>query len=174
MANEIQIERLQSRSMITLKGDLAASEMVDAAKAFAGALPGQGEIHAQGARQIAWMAPDELLLIVPASDCAAALAKAESLLGGAHALAVDVSDARASFALQGPLVRETLAKLTPADLSPEAFPVGRIRRSRIAQIAAAFWMTGPDRAELVCFRSVQAYAAALLEQSVSTDTPAFF
>ena len=72
-------------------------------------------------------------------------------------MAVNVSDARAVFLIEGQGAREVLAKGAPVDLSPEAFGVDDLRRSRIGQLAAAFWMTEDEVFELVCFRSVGAF-----------------
>ena len=36
--------------------------------------------------------------------------------------------------------RELMAKLTPADLHPDVFGLGMFRRSRLGQVAAAFWL----------------------------------
>jgi sarcosine oxidase subunit gamma len=48
-----------------------------------------------------------------------------------------------------------------------AFPAGEIRRTRLAQIAAAFWMPQEGTVELVCFRSVAQYAFDLLTQAAA-------
>ena len=52
---------------------------------------------------------------------------------------------------------ETDPKGAPADLSPAAFGPGEIRRTRLGQVACAFWQTGPETFELICFRSVGAF-----------------
>ncbi len=100
------------------------------------------------------MSPDELLLFCAygqADECVATLNEA---LEGEHFLAVNVSDARAQFRLQGKGVREVIAKGSPANLSPLAMLPGEIRRTRLGQVAVAFWMPEEDILELVCFRSV--------------------
>ena len=54
-----------------------------------------------------------------------------------------------------------LAKGAPADLSRAAFGPGDFRRTRLGQIAAAFWQVegaGTETFELICFRSVAAHA----------------
>lgn len=72
-------------------------------------------------------------------------------------MAVNVSDARATFTLEGQGAREVLAKGAPVDISPAVFGKGEIRRSRIGQIAAAFWTLDGETFEVVCFRSVGAF-----------------
>ncbi len=95
----------------------------------------------------------------------AALDKARTALEGQHFLAADVSDARAVFTLEGPGIRDMLAKLCPADLSPDALPTGEFRRSHLGQVAAAFWLESESKATVVCFRSVAQYMFDLLSKA---------
>lgn len=158
MSDPVTVTDADPRGMITLRGDLASQAFRDAVTRASGTdLPGQRRILHEGDRALAWMSPDELLLLLPheqAAETARGLAEA---LAGEHHLAVDVSDARAIFRVKGQGVREVLAKGAPVDLAPGAFEPGEIRRTRLGQVAAAFWMTGPDAFELVCFRSVGAF-----------------
>lgn len=154
------------RGMIAVRGDLADADLKNAVTGLSGTdFPAQREITRVGERGLAWMSPDELLLMVPYAEAGAACRTLSDALAGQHHLAADVSDARAVFALEGAPWREVLAKLTPADLSPAAFGPGEIRRTRLAQAAAAFWMTGDDAVELVTFRSTARYVFELLSNA---------
>ena len=153
--------------MITLRGDLSAAPMAQALdKAMGLSMPQQRRIMANtdGTRHAAWMSPDELLLILPYMQVSDALAALASALAGTHHLAENVSDARALIAVSGPdaHVREVLAKLAPVDLHPDHFTPGDIRRTRLAQVAAAFWMTRAGQAHVICFRSVASYVFDIL------------
>lgn len=153
--------------MITLRGDLTASPMAQALdKAMGLPMPQQRRIVANtdGTRHAAWMSPDELLLILPYAQVSDALAALEAGLAGTHHLAENVSDARALITLAGPdaRLREVLAKLAPVDLHPDQFQPGDIRRTRLAQVAGAFWMTQAGQAHVICFRSVAQYVFDLL------------
>lgn len=151
----VKIRECGLRGMITLRGDLGSEAMAKAVKGATGlAVPGVRKVKLGKKGGVAWMSPDELLVMVDYDATAATVAKLESALAGEHHLAVDVSDARAVFAINGAGARDVLAKGAPVDLSPEAFGMGDIRRSRLGQVAAAFWMTDKDCFELVCFRSV--------------------
>ena len=157
------VREVPAPGMIALKGDLGA--LAPAVEAATGcALPGTRRIVAAGAARVAWMAPDELLLIVARDDTARALATLGDGLAGTHHLAADVSDMRAMFRIEGAeaRVRETLAKLCPVDLAPGMFEPGEIRRTRLAQVPAAFWLEDGG-ATLVCFRSVARYAFDVLK-----------
>jgi sarcosine oxidase subunit gamma len=76
----------------------------------------------------------------------------------------NVSDARAYITLSGAdgLVREVLAKVVPVDMDPQQMPAGQMRRTKLAQVAAAIWMQGTGEARVVCFRSVGTYAFDVL------------
>ncbi|TDE41240.1 sarcosine oxidase subunit gamma [Antarcticimicrobium sediminis] len=160
------IEEAGLQGMITLRGDLASKPVKAAVTAATGAkLPALRQ-GTQGKSGMAlWMSPDELLLLCPYGEVGAVLDKVNAALGDAPALAVNVSDARALFSVSGLGAREVLGKLCPVDLSPEAFTPGMIRRTRMAQIAAAFWMEPDQSFRVICFRSVAAYAFDLLKDA---------
>ena len=162
----VRVQEMGLTGMITLRGDHSEPKIKAAVKDVTGtALPGPREIVHKDAQAAAWMSPDELLLMLPYADVPDTLAKLAKKLDGTHHLAVNVSDARAVFRLHGPSVREVIAKLCPVDMAPGAFAPGQIRRTRMAQIPAAFWMTDEDTVTVVCFRSVAEYAFNLLKDA---------
>ncbi len=99
-----------------------------------------------------------------------ALTKLAKALAGEHYLAVDVSDARAVFRIEGARAAEVLLKLCPVDHVPLA--PGELRRTRAAQVACAFWRDD-DGYTLVCFRSVAAYVMGLLRHSAQPGSELF-
>ncbi len=183
------IEEIGPLGMVTIRGDLADPALatalgrvlgldLPAARRIVGAggnLAGDGAAPAgagQGAAgfALAWMSPDELMAILPYRAVADVVARLRDALGAAHFTVVDVSDARAVFRITGARAREVLAKLAPVDLHPGSFRAGEIRRTRLAQTAAAFWIDpsaaapgGGESFMLVSFRSVAAYVFGLLE-----------
>ena len=129
------------QGMITLRGDLNSPDVRKAAiDAAVVEMPGQGAANIAEDRGICWMSPDELLVLCPYADVQAHLASMQQTLGTTHALAVDVSDARAVFRVSGRNARDVMAKLAPVDVSPAAFTPGMFRRTRMAQVPAAFGM----------------------------------
>lgn len=151
------------QGMITLRGDLSSSAVKDAATTAAGvAMPTPGHSNSKEDQGICWMSPDELLVLCSYAEVATKLAAMKSTLGNAHALAVNVSDARASFQVRGPLAREVMSKICPVDLSVAAFRPGMFRRTRMAQVAAAFWMPDDETFQIICFRSQAQYVFDLL------------
>ena len=159
----VRVEEIGLQGMITVRGDLSAPAVKNAVTGVTGVdMPGQREANILEDQGIAWMSPDELLVLTPYDEVEDKLALIEKGLKGQHSLAVNVSDARAVFRLTGQGVREVMAKLCPVDMSPDAFGPGQIRRTRMAQIPAAFWMPDAQSVQIICFRSVAEYAFNLL------------
>jgi sarcosine oxidase subunit gamma len=130
-------------------------------------LPPQRCIEVNGDHACGWMSPDEYLLVMPYSEVATALASLAKFLAGQHYLAVDVSDARAVFRIEGDKADQVLRKLSPTDLDKMA--PNELRRTRTAQVAAAFWKQDQGFT-LVCFRSVAGYVMGLLTHSAQTGS----
>lgn len=148
--------------MVTLKADLSSAATKKAIKSATGLdLPKtRGMSGSETENAVAWMAPDEVLILCSHAKADAVVASLSKDLAKVHHLAVNVSDARAVFRISGGNVRDVLGKLTPADLS--AFEPGEMRRSRLAQVPAAFWLDADGHATVICFRSVAQYVFDLL------------
>jgi sarcosine oxidase subunit gamma len=160
--------------MIGLRGDLSDEGLRGAVAGLTGTeVPERLRIEGTSERGAAWMSPDELLLFVPREEVGAAVARLSEALAGTHHLVTDVSDLRVGLRIEGPEAREVLAKLTPADLHPDAFGPGIVRRSHLGQVAAAFWLEGQG-ARVVCFRSIGDYALALLRQSAADGPVGYY
>ncbi len=165
------IREIGPLGMITLRARPDTPGLAQAVhRALGLEMPAVRRIVRQGDRAVGWMAPDEWLLILPYAQVGDTLDRLREALGAAHHLAVDVSDARAVFRIEGPKAAEVLMKLTPADLS--ALAPGELRRSRAAQVACAFWA---DEAgfTLVSFRSVAGYVMGLLGHSAQAGSALF-
>lgn len=159
----VRVEEAGPQGMIAIRGDLGQAGLKNAATGVAGVdMPAKRGASTVGERGILWMSPDEVLVLVPMADRDRALTAIRDTLAGQHALVADVSDMRAAFRLSGPGIREVIAKLAPIDLSPGAFPVGELRRTRFAQIAAGIWFQDEGTAQVFCFRSVAEYMYNLL------------
>ncbi|PSL21696.1 sarcosine oxidase subunit gamma [Shimia abyssi] len=164
-----QIEEASLCGMITVRGDLASAAMVKAISTELGAeMPAVNKVSFGTKGHVAWMSPDELLVVVAYEDANATCAALNTALADQHVLVVNVSDARAVFRISGDGAREVLAKLAPVDLSKDAFGTGDFRRTRLAQVAGAFWMNTDESLEIVCFRSVAQYVFDLFRVSAET------
>jgi sarcosine oxidase subunit gamma len=102
--------------------------------------------------------------VLPYAAVPAALDAIGKAMAGVHHLAVDVSDARAVFRVEGAKADQVLAKLSPVDFAK--LEPGELRRTRAAQVATAFWKEG-DGFTVVCFRSVGRYVFDLLAMSAT-------
>lgn len=157
------IREIGPMGMITLRAKPDVKGLAAAIKAAVGVgLPAQRRIAMKDGRGAGWMSPDEYLLVLPYADVATALETLHTTLKDAHFLAVDVSDARAVFRIDGPKAAQVIAKLCPVDL--ETLAPGELRRTRAAQVAAAFWQDDAGFT-LVSFRSVAGYVMGLLTHS---------
>ncbi|MCC6519816.1 MAG: sarcosine oxidase subunit gamma [Tabrizicola sp.] len=153
------IREIGPLGMITLRAK-GLKSLDKAIKAVTGTkIPAQRRIEVNGDRACGWMSPDEYLLILPYAEVGGALASLAKSLAGEHHLAVDVSDARAVFRVEGDRAAEVLQKLSPVDF--ETLEPGELRRSRTAQVAAAMWKQDQGFT-VVCFRSVARYVFDLL------------
>ena len=160
----VGIEDTGLRGQVLLKGDLASAELAGAVAEVVGVeVPPVWGVRMAGGRGAVWMAPDELLLLLPHGDAAAAVARLGEMLAGRHQLALDVSDMRTILRLTGPLAGEVLAKGVPCDLSDGAFPAGSARRTTTAGIAVALWRLDAELWEIAALRSQARHLMAFLE-----------
>ncbi|MEL6167718.1 MAG: sarcosine oxidase subunit gamma family protein [Pseudomonadota bacterium] len=159
------------RGMISVKGDLGASGLKNAATGISGVdFPDIREANCVGEKGLLWMAPDEIMVLTPRAEAAKAVDVLTRAIGSTHGLVADVSDARALLYVEGAGGRDILGKLTPADLRPGVFGTGELRRTRLAQIPAAFWLRDAETFEVMVFRSVARYAFDLLANAARPGT----
>ena len=172
-AGLIEVTEAGLQGMITVRGDLSDPEFCGAIKGVAGSdVPTHRQSTSSDTDTLLWMSPDELMLLCPHDEAEARVQVLRSALKMHHHFVVNVSDARAQFTLSGEsaAIREVLAKVSPADMRAATLPVGEVRRTRISQVAAAFWFENDDQAHLICFRSVAKYVFDLLEKSSTSGS----
>ena len=115
----VRVAEMPPRGMVTIRADLSAHG-ARVAEATGHAVPEPLGTTGDGDEALFWFSPDELVLVCPRDRAAERAAEIGAALTGLHALVEDMSDARVSFALEGGDLRETLAKLTPADMGSES------------------------------------------------------
>lgn len=149
------------RGMITLRGDLSLPALALTLQHETGAaLPKQRQVTRGAGGALAWMSPDELLIMTDHARTPTMISTIDAALAGVFVTLADVSDARAVFTVTGPEACDVLAKICPVDFA--TFQPHEIRRTRAAQIAAALIRDGAEEFTLICFRSVARYMADLL------------
>lgn len=170
-----RVEDAGPRGMITLRGELSDATLQAAAKDATGTdFPDRGRICSDGDNAIAWMSPDEVLILCRYDDVPDKVAALSQALSGVHHLVANVSDARALISVSGGDARDVFAKLSPADLTPDAFEPGQFRRTRLAQVPAAFWMREDGAFDVICFRSVARYVFDVLKVSAAPGSEVDF
>lgn len=171
----VTVKQIDPPSMVLFRGDLDSSVITKGLGAACGIpCPGKGQVSHSDDAAIAWMAPDECLIFI-APDRAASLCEAiDAQFAGRHTLCVDVSAMRAMFEISGTGIRDTLARGAPVDVSPASLPVGHVRRSRIGQVQAAFWLTDAHVARIICRRSEASYMLDWLTKITGRPGPDYF
>lgn len=170
-----RIEPMEAVGLVGVRADLGDPTVRSAlAKASGYHLPEEREasIDSDSRSSWYWMASDELLLRVSPEEAAGKAQSIEAALPDTHCLVVDLSDSRAFFRISGPGAREVIAKGAPVDLHPETFRKGMFRRTRVADIAAAFCLVSecPDVLELFCARSHARYMRDWLVNAARTGS----
>ena len=159
----VKIEKLSSQGMISLRGHLSSDLIRQAVYLTVSLeLPDVRKIKMGTTYAVGWMSPDELLILCPHGEVTGQISSLQSKLKSEHSLVVDVSDARVMFCISGVRSREVVAKLCPVDLAPSQFEVGDFRRTRLAQVPAAFWMQNAETFNILVSRSVARYGFDLL------------
>lgn len=162
--------------MITLRVDISDAAVTSGLHAAGFEMPGQGGVQGGLLGGALWMSPDEALLLCDYNAVEDTLERIKAQLDGKHFLAVDVSDARVAVKVTGEAaaVREVLAKLTPTDMRANAFRVGTVRRTRLAQVPAAIWFEDEGTAIVVAFRSVADYVFRLISDAADGGEVGYF
>ncbi len=83
-----------------------------------------------------WLGPSEWLAMTPQGEESALAAAMRKALAAEHHQITDVTDYYTVISASGPLVRDALAKLTPLDLHPRAFPEGAVKGSVFGRVPA--------------------------------------
>jgi sarcosine oxidase subunit gamma len=99
-----------------------------------------GGTSASAAHAIAWLGPDEWL-VVSQADPAELATELRSALGADPGSAVDVSANRTTLELGGPSARQVLEKGCPLDLHPRVFGPGRAVSTTVGPVPVLLWQT---------------------------------
>lgn len=157
--NPVNITR-RDQEQLLLRADFADAQTAAALKKSGFVVPAPRRAE----KNTMWLSSDELLLF--AVDAASSLAKIKPLLPAKH-LIHDVSGARVVFTLKGDYLRDVLAKGAPRDM--QKVEIGEVVRTRLGQVAVAFWFNKETEVELICFRSVADHVEAFLTMAAKSD-----
>ena len=167
----VEIVAVPDFGMITFKGNLSDQKVRLGIKKLTGCeVPSITKISSKNGIAVAWMSYDELAIILKRDLVERMIDRLSQRMKNIHHLCVEVSDSRSCFQLKGKSWREVLAKGTPADVSPACFKQGDFRRSRLGNIAVAFWTTEDEVVNLICFRSVGMFMRDWLSNASSNNS----
>ena len=132
-----------------------------------GALPdGVGQTMTAGTLGVAWLGPDELL-VVAEGDPESLTAALSEALGGSRGAVVDVSANRTVLELSGPGARSVLEKGCPVDLHPRAFGPGVAVTTTLGPVPLLLWQTAPATYRLLPRTSFADYVARWLMDAMT-------
>lgn len=147
---QVELEPFLGIARLQLWGESAAA--TDLAADLGVELPPARRACADGDLCIAWMAPNEWLVLGAESRVASLVERAEAF-GGKLIMATNLTDACASFGVTGTQARERLSALCPVDVSDAAFPPGGVIRSLLGD-ANAFILRLADLGSVPAFRVI--------------------
>lgn len=117
-------------------------------------LPGAGASTGADGKRVVWAGPGQVFVIGP---------ELKPIVGAAM---VDHSSAWARMALEGAEAAEVLARLVPVDLRDMTFSVRRTARTQLGHMACSLLRAGPDRFEIMVFRSMATSAVHELARAM--------
>ena len=162
--NGVSIERLENRSIVSLK--ISRKSLDDASERLQLASPLR--IADSNPRSL-WLAPDQWLLVTDTRTPDAIIEHCRETLTNVLHNAVDQSAALAVFRIAGHGARELLATGCGLDLRPAAFAVGACCRTRLAEIAAIIVAADPEQFEIYVDRSYETYLSEWLADSMTVN-----
>ena len=167
----IEVKQLEMFGLITIKVDLSKVEVQALFRKLAGSnLIEEREIIVGSGVSIAWMSPDEVLVICEYATIEKVRLEIVRHFKKIHCLIADMSDTRTFFQLAGDGWRDALAKGSPSDLSFRSFKEGMFMRSRLGNIAAAFWILDEQKVVVMCSRSVREFMYEWLKNACRAES----
>ena len=135
---------------------------------FGTALPeGANSFSVSGDRRALWLGPDESLLICADQDAAELHRTLITQLSGQHFQLTLLSDALTVYELDGPYVREILAKGCALDLHGSVFRPGQCAQSSLERTAVTLMCEAVNSFRLICRTSFSDYVETWLKDAAT-------
>lgn len=128
---------------------------------------GQGEATAAALKgyEAQWAGPEQWFVLAGNRGEGALYRELKAKLSGLASVS-DQSHGRVLLRLVGPKARAVLAKGTPVDLHPDAFPVGKSALTQMAHVGVHLTRVGADTYDLSVFRGfAESFWEWITEQS---------
>ena len=117
-------------------------------------------------RGIAWLGPDEWLLVAP-GDPAALRADLEAVLGPHGGTVVDLSAHRTTLEIRGPRSRDGLTSGCSIDLHPRVFEVAHCAQTTLARVDVVIGRIEVDAYRIYVRASFAPYLVAWLRDAIA-------
>lgn len=149
-AGGITLEERAFLGKVNLRGDAGDEAFMTAVRDVLDCTPPvePNTVARGGERAVFWLGPDEWQIHCPEDAQQDLVKRLRSALAGRHSAVVDVSDYYVVMRLSGPKVLEVLAKGTPLDLHPRAFPTGSCAQTRFGHATVLLHKTADDVVDL--------------------------
>ena len=141
---------------LNLRGDKSASKMVKSTTGCAFPPPAN-KFTTAGERHVAWLGPDEFLILCEAGKDEELTSTIQSSLDGWHSAVTNISDAFAALHLRGVAVRHVLAKGCSLDLHPNHFTTGDVAQTMLSHAAVTIMALAEDEFIVICRTSFASY-----------------
>ena len=144
-------------------------EALDAVEAATGVrpsvTPNRRTASADGVRGMAWLGPDEWLLVAPggAGELAATL---EAAVRPHEGSVVDLSAHRTTLEIHGPRSREILSSGCSIDLHPRAFEIAHCAQTTLARVDVVIGRIDDDAYRIYVRASFTPYLVAWLQDAI--------
>ena len=163
-ADAIVITDLSDCGKLNLRCKPAASSLL--IKYLGSPLPETpNTVSKNGDRRILWLGPDEFLVLVKAGEEDSLSAVIGGALAKQHHAVTIVSDALSCIQLNGPAVRDLLAKGCAIDLHPSKFIEGMCAQSLHTSVGVTIFCDGETSLRLICRTSFLDYIIAWLKDA---------
>ena len=154
----------QPQGLMNLRNKRDISKIMS--RYFGTALPDTANsFSVSGDRRALWLGPDESLLICADQDAAELHHTLSTQLSGQHFQLTLLSDALAVFELNGPYVREILAKGCALDLHVSVFRPGECAQSSLERAAVTLICEAENSFRLICRTSFADYVETWLKDA---------
>lgn len=161
---DLRVTPIRDRGLLLLQTASMAALQEVLRRAFDLILPQAQNASVRGDYALLQLTPAEWLLELPADETDSVQIALSQRLGSPLAVVTDLSDALASFEVSGAGAPEILMTGCSLDLTPRAFPCGRVARTALADVPAILWKPGnPDRVRCLIDRGFTKHFLIWLE-----------
>jgi sarcosine oxidase subunit gamma len=121
-----------------------------------------------GDHRVYWLGPDEWLIVTSINGTRELVTELREALSGQHASVAELSGGQIAMRINGPRVRDVLAKGCTLDLHPAEFAVGACAQSGLAKANVLIGRFDEESGfEIVVRRSFAEYLALWLEHAAA-------